>query len=635
MAKKKKEKLKSKGKSKPQKAHSPNNSVNPLYYILGILILTFIAFAPSLQNDFVNWDDGANIYENPYVGAFNFENIKAIFTTDIIGGYNPLTTFSFLIEKAIFDLDPFWVHLNNILLHLICVFLVFKIIRLLGFSIQAAAIATLLFAIHPMKVESVTWATERKDVLFGAFYLAGIYYYLKYQLVAKHKKYLIYITIFFILSLFSKIQAVAFPLSLLCIDYFIKRPLKAKLIFEKAHYFLLSAGVGFLGIYILSQAGTISEENNNFSLIQRMSIGAYSYIMYWIKFLVPFKLSPLYPYPEVLPLYITLAPIAIIGVLTLIWYAFKRGNRALVFGILFFSVNVVFVLQIIGAGQGFLADRFTYIPYLGISFIIAYLLDQWLLKKYSFPSMIGFGLLILAFVGMTFQQSKIWKNSETLWTHVIKYYPNISTAYKNRGLHFQSTNELNKALPDFTKTLELNPTESDIWNDRGNIYFTGGNNDLAIADYLKAIENDPTVGGYYVNLGTAYGAKQMYPQALAQFNKGLELDENQPKGYLNRSLVYRFQNKLSESTSDLSRYLEMDDSNPDLFYERARMQRQLNQIPKAIEDINQAISRSNKGIYLIERARIFIAQNQLVKARKDLSDAQQLGATIPAELIGI
>jgi len=309
MAKRKKQSKKSKGISgkkplvkKPVSVKSFWSSQKHLLYAFGILLITFITFSPSLQNGFVNWDDDKNIYENPNITETTnsetfFINLKSIFTTHVIGNYNPLPVFSFAMEKMAYGMDnlTMW-HFDNILLHLICVLLIFRIALALGLKIIPAAFCALLFGIQPMRVESVAWLTERKDVLFGAFYLLALYYYIKSVKLSFKKRYLFLIIVSFILASLSKIQAVSLPLSMLAVDYFMGRKLSMKLIYEKWFYFLISLVTGLVGIYFLNIQGSL-DSNASFAFHERIFIGAYSYIVYIIKSIVPYRMIPMYPYP--------------------------------------------------------------------------------------------------------------------------------------------------------------------------------------------------------------------------------------------------------------------------------------------------------------------------------------------------
>jgi hypothetical protein len=167
------------------------------WLLLGaILVLTFIVFAPAMTHDFVNWDDDVNVTQNRNVQNLNQESIKNMFTTTVIGGYTPLTTLSFAIEHHYFGLNPKVNHINNIILHLICIVLLFFILKRLGASIFVTVVVTLLFGIHPMRVESVAWVTERKDMLFTLFYFCAILLYIQFRKTGKYWLYLCSLLVF-------------------------------------------------------------------------------------------------------------------------------------------------------------------------------------------------------------------------------------------------------------------------------------------------------------------------------------------------------------------------------------------------------------------------------------------------------
>ncbi|MBK8669663.1 MAG: glycosyltransferase family 39 protein [Saprospiraceae bacterium] len=235
------------------------------------VLVTFLCFTTAINNKFVNWDDDRNFYENPLVQNISKENFwknsKEIFQSQVIGNYNPLTIWTFAVEKRLFDFDkPMYWHLNNILLHLICVFLVFRIAVLLGIGWRGALFTALLFGIHPMRVESVAWVTERKDVLFGVFYLGALIQYIKYKKDAKNSRF-VWMILLFVLSLFSKIQAVSLPLSMMAIDYLTDQKWEWKSILNKIPFFALSILFGVYGIFKLKEFGSLAsvEDTTNFS----------------------------------------------------------------------------------------------------------------------------------------------------------------------------------------------------------------------------------------------------------------------------------------------------------------------------------------------------------------------------------
>jgi len=604
------------------------------------LLATAIVFIPSLMNDFVTWDDDVNILKNPNLQVFDWHSIKGIFTETVIGNYNPLSILSLAIEKAIFGLNATVIHVNNLLLHLLCVFFVYKIGIQLKLSPIAAGVVAILFGIHPMRVESVAWVTERKDVLFGVFYFGAIITYIKYILSHKqHQRFLWWTIGLFFLSLLSKIQAVALPLSFLAIDYYLKRDLNFKLIFEKSLFFLMSLGIGLLGIFMLSKEGSL-DQATNYSFFERLLVGGYSYIVYLVKFIFPYEMSPLYPYPAVIGGTFYLGTALLLPIFAGLYYAYKKEQTAIVLGVAFFTVNVMFMLQIVGAGQGYIADRFTYVPYFGLFFLVGYYLQQIQLHKASLYKGIsmGLGVYLLVLGVMTWQQNKIWKNGETLWTHVLKYYKNIDTPYSNRAQYYRDQGLTNKALADYTEAIAVKPDKGSTYNSRGKTYFDlgGPKNDQgliqkAIADYTKGIELSPELGELYSNRGAALGYLGKTQQALADLNKAVELEPNKQGGYSNRSLLFMQSGNYELAIKDHTAYLSINPYDAEVWYERGLAKGRLGQHQAAITDYNQALSLDRqRGIFLMQRALAYKNIGNKPQAVADLRQAQQFGANVPA-----
>jgi len=609
--------------------------------MLIVLAVTLIVFIPSLSNDFVNWDDDVNIIENVNLEVFNWESIKNIFHPvkgHVIGNYNPLTIFTFAVEKHLVGLDATLYHVNNLILHLICTFLVYRLMLLMRMSPMAAMLVALLFGIHPMRVESVAWITERKDVLFGAFYLGALCLYTRYVAEGLKNKKLVWIALgLFFFSLLSKIQAVALPLTMLAVDYYFKRDLNFKLIIEKIPFFLFSLFFGLLGIYTLSLQGSLADDVTQYNFFDRLLIGGYSWIVYLIKAVVPYKMVALYPYPKTLTWQFYVAPIIGLGTVAAAFWAFKKELTGIVFGFLVFFFNVIFMLQIVGAGQGFIADRFTYIPYLGLFFIAGFYFDK--LNKQDVKkanilkySLIAF-LVVCAF--LSFQQIKTWKNGETLWTHAINNLETTTLPYSNRGFYYRERKQFQKALLDYNSAIKINGSKGDLYNSRGKTYFDMNNVGPAIEDYRRAIALDNEKAEYHVNLGAALGAQGNIPGALQALNAGVAADPEFANAYLNRSLAYSQQDKFQEAIQDITKYLELKPNNSEMWYEKGLILRITGRNSESIAAFNQAIQIDpNRDVFYYQRGRTYAGMNQPDAARKDLLQAQQMGVTIEADMQG-
>ncbi len=623
-------------KQAKKKVQKPGSSADnwPRFALIGILALTFVAFIPSLMNGFTNWDDGVNLIENPYLNAFNWQNIKSIFTTTIIGNYNPLPIFTFAIEKALFGMNATVFHVNNLLLHLACTGLVFWLIRAMKFSLPVAIITTLLFGIHPMRVESVAWITERKDVLFGVFYLGALVSYAYYLNKNYNKKYFWIALALFIPALLSKIQAVSLPLSFLAMDYLYKRELKLNLIIEKIPFFLLSLLTGLAGIFFLEDQGSL-EMTTTYPLWQRPFIGTYTFVVYLMKFVFPYEMCALYPYPKELANRFYLSVIPVLMVLGAAFY-FGRKSRKVGFGFLFFLFNIMFMLQVLGAGQGFLADRFTYIAYIGLFFMLAigyeYVIEKFPAVKW--PVNIGLAIYFIIFFAMTYVQCGVWKNSETLWTHVLKYYPDISTPYQNRGKYYREQGQTQRAMVDYNKALQYNPGSAETYTVRGKVFFDEGNLTAALEDFNMAITLDPKLYEALTNRAGVHASQQNFDKALEDLSKSIAIKPDFRNSYMSRSLIYMQSNRFQEALADYDKCIELDPSDIEIYYERAIAKRRLKDLQGALADANKAIEgKPTEGRYYNQRAQIYHELGNKSSALQDAQTAAANGTPLPPEFM--
>lgn len=613
------------------------------YIAIGvILLITYLSFSAVKNYDFVNWDDPNNAYENQLITSLNkenfWENSKKIFKTDVIGNYNPLPIWTFALEQRFRGDGDFnglsvpgsW-HMTNIWLHLISVLIVFLLSRKLGLNLLGATFVSILFGIHPMRVESVAWITERKDVLFGMFFLAAMFFYTKY----KSNKGLLNIGLvylFFVLSLFSKIQAVALPLSLIAIDFLLEKKFDRKFIINKIPLFALSILFGVIGIIVLKNNNSL-EATATFPLWQRLFVGSYSFVIYLIKVIIPFRMSPLYPYPASLPSFYYPTMIILPVTLYALYQGFKRNWTVFIFGLLFFIFNIIFLLQILAAGQGLIADRFTYIAYFGLFFLFGFLLEKGISSsKYKIPSIVIASFATIFYIYTTVNQVKIWENSATLWTHVLKYYDQITTPYGNRANYYRSQKQYNLAINDYASAIALKP-EPQTLNSRSKLYFDiSGNSidtlNMALADLNRAIELKPNDGEFLINRGAMYAKLGDFDKSLASLNEGLKIKPDQISGYLNRSLIYNMRNEHENAIKDFDEYLKYDPYKANIIFERGVQKRKLNKYDESILDYNRAIELGdeiNIGLFYYERAVSYYLLKNIPKAKADFQKAISLG----------
>ena len=458
------------------------------FVAISIAILTFVILSPSLKCGFTNFDEEQFVIQNPLIVSKSIE-LKKIFTS-IVGAndYYPITIISFACNYQIGKLKPFGYHFLNVLFHTLNTFFVFIFIFIISKrNLLIAAIVALFFGIHPMHVESVTWITERKDVLFMFFFLTGLITYLIYR--EKRKMVWIILTIFlFVFSCLSKGTAVVFPAILILIDYLLEAKLNKKMFIVKIPFFLLSLAFIIL-TFLLHNNESLQFKMEHKTLLHRFIFASYDLLWYLYKFIIPNNLSAYYAYPNenAIPLSYWISPVLLLGGL-IISYIYLRKVKPIVFGLLFYFFSIILMLQIIPTGSGNfnMADRYSYLSFIGLLFVIAYLLNRvWQKKtKFRYIIMVIVGIYSVIFCYSTFARTKVWQNSETLWTDVISKNPDrCYLAYYNRGHYYQfEKNDLEKALSDYNKTIELYSSSAEAFNNRGLIYFYKGRIDLALID---------------------------------------------------------------------------------------------------------------------------------------------------------
>lgn len=573
---------------KPQK--SKKQSQDNLWPWFALVIgITAVCLWPMLNNEFTNWDDEFYVTNNLLLRG---PDLAGIFSEQVVGNYHPLTVLSLAFNYAISGLDPFSYLLVNYILHILNTLLVFRFIWLIsGKNKLVALFVALVFGIHPMHVESVAWVSERKDVLYTFFFLLSLIQYWKY--LASQKKRDLWVCFFyFLLSLLSKPAAIILPGALLLLDYWNGRQLKFSLITSKIHFFILSLIFGITTVMI--QSPTAMAGLNVFTMTDRLFFACYVLMTYFIRFIVPYPLSAFHPFPASgnLGWPILLSPLFVIAVACLLW--FFRKQKLIVFGILFYIVNLLLVLQILSIGLTIVSERYTYVPYIGLAFIAG----MFLFNKNKIPTNIALGIagVYLLIMGvMTFQRTKVWQNSFTLWTDVINKYPdaphprtnranylskialtekdpkvrdslykmsiedcnlalkikpNLASGYEKRGLIYMDLGKLDEALSDGDSLVKYAPQNKIGYDIRGAVYFKRNQPEKSLENYLKCVELKPDDHRSYSNIGIIYmNFYQQYDKAIEVFNKAIAIN---PLGnyYLNRSICYYRIGNTSQARED-------------------------------------------------------------------------------------
>ena len=585
------------------------NSWLPWVVAALLLILTWFLYKPSLNNHFTNWDDNLYVLDNAQVKQHGYQNTKYFFTHASAGNYHPLTMLSLSFDYRLAEQDKRLVneipepdaeifHTTSLILHVINVLLVFVFIYLLSRKrLIVASVTALLFAIHPMHVESVAWVAERKDVLYAFFFLAGLIVYMKY--LEKTSWWRLLITgLLFLASLFSKPSAVVFPLILLAVDFFYGRKFTARVFLEKLPFFILAVIFGVITSII--QGNLAASGIKVFSLFQRLMFSSYGFITYQYKLLLPLKISAYYPYPGItsagnLPLIYYLSPLISLAIIGLVFYSI-RFTKVIGFGYLFYFFSIALVLQFIPVGNAIMADRYSYISAIGLFFILAWYLDQAFVSKDKILRSLrwilaGACLVYCIFLGKTtFEQTMVWNNSETLWTDVISKYPETYVAYKHRGNYYRSLNIFDKAMKDYLIYTQIRQDDAGVYNNLGNVYRLRNEPEKAIDAYSKSISIDSLDPKTWLNRAVIYSKTKQYASAVKDFNKALSLNIGIMEIYTSRSVMFREMGRYEDAIADLSLLIRNDPNNDKYFIDRGVCHYNLKQFPEAITDFEKCIA---------------------------------------------
>jgi tetratricopeptide (TPR) repeat protein len=592
-----------------------------------ILLVTFLAYIPALRAGFVNWDDGDYIVDNLIVK--DFANLKLILSTPVQGNYHPLTMLSIAINYQISGLDAWSYHLFNLVFHLINCFLVYRLVMLLSNrNIIIAFTTAVLFGIHPVHVESVAWVSERKDVLYGLFFLAGLISYTKYADTGARKQYLL--TIFFlVLSLLSKPAAVIFPVALFCIDLLRKRKMNIRLFVEKIPFFVLALIMGILTVIGQRAIGATGEGVYNFSMGTKILFGFYGIMMYFIKMIAPFNLSAFYAFPAInrqLDIEYYLSPLFFVILAAIFFFSLKR-NRVIAFGILFYLVNLLLVMQVFLVGSAVIADRYTYIPYIGLFFIIGWLIDRYTRSTSKAFYIIVPLVLLLSIV--TYNQSSVWHDTASLWDHAIKTQPS-ARAYDNRARLLSSEKSYDSAMDYYNKAININAADAEAYTNRGNIYFNTNKMDLAYQDYKKALSINPEYYSAWDNLGALLAMQGKYDSALINLNRALTIKPDYKPAYRNRGLTFMELKRNEEAIRDFEKFLQYQPDDADTYNTIGVCYQRLNKYQESLVPINKAIELNPNPVFYLNRSYSYYGLKNMELAKKDAITAKQGGVKIEA-----
>ncbi|MEO8147003.1 MAG: tetratricopeptide repeat protein [Bacteroidia bacterium] len=590
-------KVSSTPKKEDRKKNLPSESwFQKLLPLLILLPVIFIAFFPSLNNDLTNWDDPSYLPENPLIRTLDGASIKRIFTENYFGNYQPLHILSYAIEYHFYGLNPKGYHTTSVIMFVMACALVYWFILLLSNNKIIAAITTSLYGLNAMRVESVAWAAERKDLMYLVFLVASLIAYLYYIRKDESYKYLLFSFLLFTLSIYSKVMAASIIGPMIMLDYYIGRKFSVKLVLEKVPYVLLSFYMGWKQVSAVKESGTI-DTSNVFSFGEKILIACRNLIFYPIKLIAPVNLSAFYPYPPKtaqtsLPWEFYLCGVLVVILAVLLFMSAKKTKLFLFCGGFFVS-TIALVLQLMPVGPTMFSERYSLVPGIAFAFLLAsgiyYLIENKPDLKNLVYGVLGVYLCFLFYT--TFQRCKVWNDSLTLWDNVLEQYPKVATALNNRGKHYgEHLQKYDEAMRDLTASIQADPNYELAYNNRGIVYSIRKQFDLAIKDFDQAIRLKPNYMEAIHNRAISLANSKQFDRAITDFTRIIRENPDKEESYVARGYTYLQVGKFNEGLQDLNRAIQLNPNDGNAYVNRSQAMYYLKRYKEALADVQMATS---------------------------------------------
>lgn len=539
---------------------------------LALMVLTWIVFGQTLGHPFIQYDDQDYVYENPEITAgLTSHGLVRAFSSPQIRNWHPLTTISHMLDCQLFGLNAAGHHFSSVLFHTLAVLLLFAVLRAMTGALWRSAFVAAVFAIHPLRAESVAWVAERKDVLSAVFFMLTLGAYVHYARQPSVRRYLL-IVLFFALGLMAKPMLVTLPLLLFLLDYW---PLARipngrsewwRTIAEKIPFLLLSL---LAAITTLIAQGTTVSYSEELPLTGRIGNALLSYVAYVGEMIWPTRLAVFYPHAadHLSPWKVALA-VLFLGGITALAFVCRRRRPYLIVGWLWYLVALLPVIGFIQVGLQGRADRYSYLPQIGLYIAVTWALADWSLRS-NRRRAVSVGAAALTIGALAWQgriQTSYWSSTETLWKHALDVTIDNDVAHYNVAALLLRRGQLDGAIAHYEKALEIgsDSRETHYHLSRALLHATLGNAlaqkgrlDEAVDHYRKAVELRDDFADAHSNLASLLARKGETAEAIAHYEKALALPPEDAPSHIGLARLLLKLGRQDEAVSHYRRALEL------------------------------------------------------------------------------
>jgi Flp pilus assembly protein TadD len=537
---------------------------------LMLAIITFLVFMPVLWNGFVAWDDQVNLYENPQYRGLTWPQIRWMFSNVTMGHWIPLTWLTFGLDFVLWGMNPFGYHLTSLVVFAANAPALYFVARRLLRSATSfdestltvsAMAATLFFALHPLRAESVAWATERRDVLSGLFFLLTVLLYLTaHDHVGARRRWLLAGSVgLYVLALVSKASVMVLPAALLVLDVYPLRrfgsrwrdwvsPAARAVWLEKVPFMVLGAA-GAAVTYYAQNANSFITPLERYPLAARPAMVFYSLWFYLEKTLMPWGLSPLYELParvSLLDRQFLIPALAVTALTTTLVLLRRRWPAGLAVWI-YYAIALGPVIGIVHSGHQLTNDRYSYLPGIGLAVVLGGAVGAVIragvagvLRPSLVKVVLGLGVVWLGGLGyLSTQQAQVWRDTENLWRYAIEVDPDCAICHGNLGVYFAHQNHYQLAKAEFDRVLALRPDGKKAHLQLGYLYATRGDFPRAVDHFEQYIARYPNDVEGLNNLGAALVNARRTQEALVHLHRGLRIQPSHAQLHVSLAYAYR------------------------------------------------------------------------------------------------